>query len=58
LTPARYGSRWIIAGESLTEKAASISRLFLTTENGSLFVMAGLVPAIHAFIRPGVTGYP
>jgi hypothetical protein len=38
--------------ESLTEKAANIFRAFQPAENESLFIMAGLVPAIHDFLAP------
>jgi hypothetical protein len=37
--------------ESLTEDTAGFFRAFLShLKNGSLFVVAGLVPAIHGFV--------
>jgi hypothetical protein len=36
--------------ESLTEKQRAFSRAFQLAENESLFVMAGLVPAIHVLL--------
>jgi hypothetical protein len=49
-----------VAPQSLTEKATSIFRLFLTFENESFSVMAGLDPAIHAFLAaaPSRRGCP